>query len=323
MHLPARKPEIARYQLRAKGFLNALSKRRVFEGALIRIDGGFACLHPWPELGDPSLDQCLADLQGARRWPIVKRAIRCAEFDRAAREHEDSLFEELEIPQSHATLATVDMQQVGHAVAAGFSVIKLKCGRALEAEAEFLDRAAAEHRSLQWRLDFNESVSAKQVAGFLKALSPTTLRAIDFLEDPCPYAEGPWTDLYRQFRLPLAVDRESAPRSSAAQVMVIKPAIDEPLLLAEAAMRHQQRVVLTSYMEHPVGQAFAAWEAARLGLQLPGLVVGTCGLQTHHLFEPDAFTEVLGAWSPEFHAPQGTGIGFDDLLEEQAWTRLY
>jgi len=323
MHLPSPKPLIARYRLKAKGFLNAISKRRVFEGALIQIDGGYACLHPWPELGDPSLDKCLADLEGARRWPIVKRAVRCAEFDRAARENEDSLFEELEVPESHATLAATDFEQIEAAQAAGFSMVKLKFGRDPMKELEFLDDATASFPTLRWRLDFNECLDPEQFRKFLKGLGPSTRQAIDFIEDPCPYADAVWSDLYRQFRVPLAVDRESAPRSTAAQVMVIKPAIDEPLLLAEAAMKNQQRVVLTSYMEHPVGQAFAAWEAARLSLQLPGLVVGVCGLQTHHLFEPDAFTDALGAWTPGFNAPQGMGVGFDDLLEEQAWTRLY
>ena len=104
--------------------------------------------------------------------------------------------------------------------------------------------------------------------------------------------------------------------------MIIKPAIDEPFLLAEAAMKNAQRVVLTGYMDHPVGQTFAAWEAARLGLQFPGLV-GICGLQTHHLFEPDAFTEMLGPWSPKFQIPEGNGLGFDDLLDELPWTRHY
>ena len=73
---------------------------------------------------------------------------------------------------------------------------------------------------------------------------------------------------------------------------------------------------------HPVGQAFAAWEAGRLNLQLPG-AVGVSGLQTHHLFEPDAFSEMLGNWSPSFSVPGGTGIGFDDLLGALPWTRLY
>jgi O-succinylbenzoate synthase len=104
--------------------------------------------------------------------------------------------------------------------------------------------------------------------------------------------------------------------------MVIKPAIDEPFLLAEAAVKNLQQVVLTGYMDHPLGQTFAAWEAARLELQFPGLVV-SCGLQTHHLFETNAFTEMLGPWSPVFQAPEGNGLGFDDLLDALPWTRLH
>lgn len=318
------KPLISRYRLKARSFLNSISNRRVFEGALIEVDGGYGCIHPWPELGDPPLEKCLQDLQGARRWPIVKRALRCAEYDRAARENEDSLFEELEVPMSHATLPAVDLEQIGAAVAAGFEVVKLKFGRDPLRESELLNEASTAFPQLKWRPDFNEAYDPAQVRVFLKGLSSEARRAIDFLEDPCPYAEGTWGALFKEFRVPMAVDRESSPQAEAAQVMVVKPAIDEPWLLTEAALNHQQRVVVTSYMEHPVGQAFAAWEAGRLGLQfeIPGLI-GVCGLQTHHLFEADAFTEMLGDWSPTFQSPTGLGIGFDDLLGELPWTRLY
>jgi O-succinylbenzoate synthase len=175
---------------------------------------------------------------------------------------------------------------------------------------------------VKWRLDFNEALEVADAAEFLSGLAEKTRAAIDFAEDPCPYAESTWNELYRQTNIMLAVDREAAPLSTAAQVMVIKPAIDEPFLLAEAAVRNHQRVVLTSHMDHPVGQAFAAWEAARLELQFPGLV-GLCGLQTHFLFEPDAFTEMLGPWSPTFQVPEGHGLGFDDLLEALPWTRSF
>jgi o-succinylbenzoate synthase len=57
-------------------------------------------------------------------------------------------------------------------------------------------------------------------------------------------------------------------------------------------------------------------------LQFPGLV-GLCGLQTHHLFEPDGFTGELGPWAPAFKPPSGTGLGFNDLLDALPWTRLY
>jgi O-succinylbenzoate synthase len=316
------KPLISRYRLKARGFLNAISNRRHFEGALIRIDGGYGCIHPWPELGDPTLEKCLADLTGPRRWPIVRRAVRCAEYDQVARNFENSLFEEMIVPASHATLATANFPSIEAAVAAGFSIVKLKVGRDLEAESSFLQSAAVEFPLLAWRLDFNECLEMEQAIAFLQNLSEPMRRTIDFIEDPCPYSETAWSELYRSFGVRLAVDRESGPTSSAAQVMVVKPALDEPFLLGEAALQHAQRVVLTSYMDHPLGQAFAAWEAARLELQFPGLV-GVCGLQTHHLFEDTEFSEMLGSWSPEFKIPDGTGLGFDDLLEALPWTRLY
>jgi O-succinylbenzoate synthase len=294
----------------------------VFEGALIQTNGGYGCIHPWPELGDPPLEKCLADLAGERRWPIVRRALRCAEFDAVARRFEHSLFEEMEVPESHATLATNDIAEVARAVEAGFSQVKLKFGRDPAAEARFLDDMAAEYPALGWRLDFNESLEPDAAAEFLTGLRGQTREAIAFVEDPCPYSDTAWTALHRQTRVKLAVDREAAPLSAAAQVMIIKPAIDEPFLLGEAALRNGQRVVVTDYMDHPLGQAFAAWEAARLGLQFPGLV-GLCGLQTHHLFEPDEFTEMLGPWSPAFQPPAGNGLGFDDLLDALPWTRLY
>jgi O-succinylbenzoate synthase len=289
---------------------------------LIQIDGGFGCIHPWPELGDPPLAKCLEDLAGPQRRSIVRRALRCAEFDRAARNFEHSLFEEMEAPESHATLVKGDAREISLAAEAGFTIVKLKCGRDLDAEARLIDEMAAEFPAMRWRLDFNEALEPDQAEAFLTGLAEKSRRAIDFVEDPCPYSDAVWSSLGRRTRLPLAVDREAAPLSAAARVMVIKPAIDEPFLLGEAALRNGQRVVLTSYMDHPLGQAFAAWEAARLGLQIPGLV-GICGLQTHHLFEPDGFVELLGPWSPQFQAPPGTGLGFDDLLAALPWTPLH
>ena len=316
------KPMISRYRLRSRGFLNSVSNRKTFEGVLIQIDGGFGCIQPWPELGDPSLEKCLTDLAGNRRWPIVRRAIRCAEYDRAARVFDHSLFEEMEIPMSHATLAAADVKEVALAVEAGFTLVKLKCGRDLIQERTFVEEMNREFPGIKWRLDFNESPSREEMVEFLEGLSAEACRAIDFLEDPCLYSESGWREIYRKFRVNLAVDREAAPLTSAAQWMVIKPAVDEPFLLGESALQHGQRVAVTSYMDHPLGQTFAAWEAARLALQFPGLV-GACGLQTHHLFETDAFTEALGAWGPEFKPPDGMGLGFDDLLDALPWTRLY
>ena len=312
---------ISPYRLRSRGFLNAVSARREFEGVLIRAGRGFGCIHPWPELGDPPLDKCIEDLRGRRFWPIVRRAMRCAEYDDAARGAEESLFEEMEVPRSHATLVRADAGELDEAVAAGFDTVKMKAGRDPVAEADFLERMAAAHPALRWRLDFNESLEEAAAEGFLAGLSSQARRALDFIEDICPFSESVWDGLWKRHRVPLAVDRESGPHRKAAQLTVIKPAVDEPFLLGEAAAMNGQAVVVTSYMDHPLGQAFAAWEAARTELLFPGLVK-TCGLQTHHLFEKDAFTEALGEWKPGFTVPGGTGLGFDDQLAALPWVRL-
>lgn len=310
-----------KYTLTARQPVNARSRRREFEGVLLRIDDGFACLQPWPELGDPSLKRCLDDLRGARRWPIVRRALRCAKEDADARFIGDPLLEEIDVPHSHATLPWQDARIVASAVERGFDRVKMKAGRDLAAEGDFLRRAAEAHPSLRWRIDFNEAPTPAAVAEFLDGLPEGLRRRIDFLEDPCPYSADTWQRLRRDFGIPLAVDREAAPGCDAAQVVVIKPAVDEPWLLAEAAASRAQAVVVTSSLDHPLGQVFAAWEAAKLNVQFPGRL-GICGLQTHHVFAPSEFAERLGRWSPEFRSPGGTGLGFDDLLEKLPWKRL-
>lgn len=310
------------YRLRPRhGSLNSLANRASHEGVLIRYRDGHGCIHPWPELGDPKLSDCLKDLKGPRRRPIVRRAIRCAELDQVARQFEHSLFEDLEVPISHATITRADPESIGQAVEAGFTTVKLKIGRDAANDAASLNSLANGFPTLRWRLDANEAYDPHQAAVFLGGIDARTMSQVDFIEDPCPYAHHTWRELYANHRVALAVDREAAPLSTEAQFMVIKPARDEPILLAEAAVENRQRVMVTSAMDHPIGQTFAAWEAGSLALRMPGLVV-TCGLQTHHLFEQDPFTECLGSWSPDFTAPSGHGLGFTDLLDSLPWKKL-
>ncbi|MEM1083130.1 MAG: hypothetical protein AAGI48_03340 [Verrucomicrobiota bacterium] len=310
-----------KYKLSSRQPLNAKSPRKEHQGALVRIGEGFACLHPWPELGDPPLRRCLEDLAGPRRRALVRRAVRCAKEDADARFIGDPLLEEIDVPDSHATLPWQDDRIVESAVSKGFVRIKLKMGKDLKQESAFLVEQAGRHPGLRWCLDFNEVPDPAGVSSLLTGLPDEVRQRIDFVEDPCPYSDATWKRLHQEAGVPLAVDREAAPGCEAAQVMVIKPAVDEPWLLAEAATSRGQRVVVTSYMEHPLGQCFAAWEAAKLNVQFPGLV-GLCGLQTHHLFTPSDFAERLGRWSPTFRSPGGTGLGFDDLLEKLPWKRL-
>ncbi len=135
--------------------------------------------------------------------------MRCAEFDNAARNAEESLFEEMEVPRSHATLAKGDVKELTAAVEAGFDTVKLKMGRDLEKETVFLTNMIAEYPALKWRLDFNESLDPATAQGFLEGLSVKERTALDFVEDISPFSETVWGGLWKTFRVRLAVDRES------------------------------------------------------------------------------------------------------------------
>lgn len=309
------------YRLESAAGLNSASTRRLFDGVLIKIGSGYGCIHPWPELGDPSLEKCLKDLNGARRWPVVKRAIRCAQMDGAARELEDWMFDEVEVPESHATVVEMTSEAIEAAVEAGFHVVKLKCGRDLKGKAVFLREMNEVFPQMRWRLDFNETLEPDEAISFLRDLSEVVRGQVDFIEDPSPYSASSWKRIRREVGVNLALDRESSLQHDGAQVMVIKPAVDEPYLLTESALGHGKPVVVTSYMQHPLGQAFDAWNAMSMGVTFPG-AVGVCGLQTHGLFEPNEFTEALGPVQPAFSPAEGLGLGFDELLAKQEWKCL-
>ncbi|MCP5535174.1 MAG: hypothetical protein H7A51_02945 [Akkermansiaceae bacterium] len=318
--IPSHPISIHRYALRSKTSLNAGSTRCEHHGALIRVDGGYACIHPWPELGDEDLDRTLALLASGKPTPLARRAWYCAQMDGAARRDAISLFDGLVVPESHATLTTDDAA-VRSAVEAGFEIAKLKVGRHLAQEAAFIREYAGQFPHLAWRLDFNGTQSPESVAVFLGTLGDEVRQKIDFIEDAYLPNTSPWVDALAAYDIPVAVDREVEDVCGGYGIAVIKPARNIPEPLLARAAEEGKRVVFTSYMDHPLGQSFAAWEAA-VARKSHGSLVSTCGLVTHGLFEPDAFTEALGKPEPSFHPAAGTGLGFDELLAALPWTPL-
>lgn len=296
------------YELRTLGALNSKTSRRAYPGALIRNEAGFGCLHSWPELGDPTLEDCLVDLANGQESALVRRTLDCLRVDGRAREENRSLFEGLHVPSSHATLPLLDELVLSEAVKRGFTYVKVKGGKGGGMDLRRIRLMMPMYPELKWRIDFNENGEVGELLEELSYWSEAEKAAIDFLEDPVPYFSGGWERLAKESGLTMALDRNLEKASSDVEVQVIKPAVQE--------MKSGPRVIVTSYMDHPVGQAFAAWEAARIGVK------EICGLQTHGLFEANEFIEALGNLSPEFNMPEGTGLGFDDLLEALPWTKL-
>jgi o-succinylbenzoate synthase len=250
------------------------------QGALIRVDRGVGDVHPWPELGDAPLDEQLALLARGETTTLTRASLHWARVDGEARERGVSLFAGLTVPLSHWP---------GNEPPPAFDTIKIK-------------GVVPVPPHVRVRIDFNARLSP---AEFLRVADGLPKEQIDFIEDPCPYDPGVWRELRQRTGLRLALDRFEG----VADVLVHKPALHATFPAFDG------EVVVTSYMDHPVGQCFAAYVAAS------NPVSARCGLFTHVLYEPDPFIERLGADGARLLPPEGTGIGFDDLLENLAWTK--
>lgn len=307
-----------RYRLRSGAGLNSRSQAASCEGALLRCEGGYGCVHPWPALGDAPLESQLSSLARGVHTPLTLRALHCCALDGLARKRGQDLFQGLRVPRSHATFganATAGqmLAGAGQLHRQGFEIVKIKAGADVAHEAS---RIAEFTRGWQGkvRIDFNGVLRPEEVVAFARRLPPAVLAAIDFVEDPCPFEAGLWRSLQARTGLDFAMDRGSEQEipGEGFSVRVWKPACAAP-----PPPRADERLVITSSMDHAIGQLFAAFEAARY----PG-AVDTCGLVTHPLFEADAFFAQLRVEAGRLVPPGGAGLGFGAMLEALPWNPL-
>ena len=278
---------ISRYELRPRQRLSAIAAAGPRQGALLRHHDGFADIHPWPELGDLPLEEQLSLLARGEETSLTAASVRFARIDGAARRERRSLFEGVTVPESHWPSAAGE-------VAHGFDTIKVKMpGGVLPSHGRL-------------RLDFNATLRADEFERVARSLP---LERLDFVEDPCPYDAQAWSSLRTRLGLRLALDRMIA--SEGVDVLIVKPAVQ-----SVDSFPSGMEIVITSYMDHPVGQLHAAAVAARAATS------DRCGLVTHLLYERNAFSEQLSLAGSRLVPPKGTGIGFDDLLERLPWERL-
>ena len=273
-----------RYELMPKRRLSAIADAGPRRGALIRVNGGYADVHPWPELGDLPLDEQLALLARGKTTPLTSSSLEFASIDAAARRDGRSLFDGLTIPPSHWP---------GPDPPPAFDTVKLKSIDVIP------DR-------VRLRIDFNATLTAEE---FVDIAATLPRERIDFVGDPCPYDASTWRELRTKTGLRLALDRAPSSSQDSFDVLIVKPALEEiPCNDAE--------IVVTSYMDHPIGQLCAAYSAATAN------ITSTCGLITHVLFENDPFIERMRIDGTRLVPPDGSGWGFDDLLEKLPWQEL-
>lgn len=313
------------YALRSRGSLNAVSQRREFKGALIRVDEGIGCLHPWPEFGDAPVEEQLWLLRAGGASRVIERALRMAAVDGAARRRGVSLFAGLEIPPCHYSwdqnqTAEPQMERV---IGEGWRAIKTK-GWAADAKTlpllELLAALAGE-APVKFRIDFNSCLTRASFGALWQQMGSAIQQRIDFIEDPFPYDAAAWSEMQERFGVRLALDKQLRGAREGFSVAVLKPGRREWRDLVDE-LSPTVRVVMTSAMDHAIGQTFAAYEAALAWKEL-GPRLDLCGLCTEHLFEQDAFFERLHSHGGQLAVDRaGTGLGFDEVLAKLPWQTL-
>lgn len=306
------------YELFPRSALNARSSGEGRRGVLLRsAGGGVACLQPWPELGDHTLKEELEALGRGSPLRLGRQALRCLRADEEAREKGESLFKgRSAAPDSYASLPDkLSREELVAFDEAGFCEGKIKGNRNIRELARELAGYSSLLPDWKWRIDFNGVLTPEEFQAAALRLQEAARNRITFFEDPVPFEEDLWR-LWEQAGFSLLPDRISreAVLSRPLKIRVWKPAFEcwEEVPSVQA--------VVTSYMDHPIGQVWAASEAARLADE--GVETGLCGLVTQHLYEKNAFSEFMGGVSPEFFVPAGTGVGFDPLLEKLPWKKL-
>lgn len=310
------------YAMTARFSISQSVAKRCRVGALLRTsEGGIGCIHPWPELGDAVLSAEIAALADGNPLTLGARALECARLDGEARQAGVSLLTpDLPVPDSYISLpAIVSDEELLFLDEAGFKGAKIKSGDDLVKLASRLERWHCLLPKWKWRIDFNGTGSRELLGEAFIHLSTVTERNIIYYEDPIPWNPDQWKRLSEDIRVPLAVDM--LPEGSVLdrnsyipEYQVWKPARDSmPELLSP-------NLVATSYMDHPIGIAWAAYEAARANKA--GVNMALCGLMTHDLYDRNEFSERMGDPSPVFPKIEGTGLGFDDLIERLDWVEI-
>ncbi len=323
--------QIHRYTLTPRSAPNSRSLATPRQGCLLRADFpgiglGYADCFPWPELGDAPLEAQLESLNTGHLTPITERSIFFAHQDAQARRKGVSLFEGLTIPPSHLLVTQLESLKEAELIAAakaGFQLIKAKVGKSPDQEIRIIKNLdpLVKTLGLKWRLDFNSSLNLESMHTFLNGLNQAVDR-IDFLEDPIPFDLQTWENLSKTWKVRLALDRiepQELPRIEQAQVdvLVIKPASQNPEQICALAQKIGASVVFTSSMDHPLGQICAAWSAAQAA-QRGTVLVETAGLLSQHAYESHPWSEAIRCTGPKFIAPKEPGFGLGETFEALA-----
>lgn len=287
----------------------------VRRGFLLKVqfpggEEGFADCHPWHEFGDAKIPSQKAALLQGKLTPLLAQSLDLAILDAKARKAKRSLFANIPLLKSHLIAKLSDLEDNLNAVIEmGISHLKIKVRGTESSQLLKIVKKCRPH--FKWRLDFNAALTYEEVDNYLKMIEEIH-PDIDFIEDPCPYQKKTYELLTAKWRIPLALDFQEASQPHP-YIVIHKPAV-RPL----DAVKTAHRVIVTSYLDHPVGQLAAPYIATKT----PQALQEYGGWLSHLVYEPNDFSEKLRVEKGTLIPPPGTGFGFDDELEKLPWKKL-
>jgi O-succinylbenzoate synthase len=276
------------------------------EAVLVRLNQGervgYSDLHPWRELGDePWPVQLNRMREGDLTSQLASTLERCL-LDEGYRTRGASPFAGLQVPPSHILIDPQTDLAVRSDARAERETFKLKLGRDGTDDLDWLEGLHARHPQHRFRLDFNGRMSAQRWSDFWLALSPAVRASIDFVEDPCPWDAAVWSRLRETTGARLALDRAPTREflRSGFDVAVVKPAVCRWAEWLTVLRATSCDIVVTSYLEHAIGRAQAAFRAAEARI---------------------LFADRVLIGGVRFDAsPDAAGFGYTRELNEREWT---
>lgn len=306
------------YELISKRPIQSHQPHSSRQGALLQVefeDGsiGYADCHPWEKLGDVPLQAQIDLLKSGRCTRLTARSIYFAKADAKARSGKYNLLDGKKIPMSHYLIVQLDdtcLDEIKTAWNHGFTHFKIKLGHQLAHEEELIKEMIRRYPKAKLRLDFNSKLTHQQFISFLDRL-PTILQAIDYVEDPFPFEYSAWRQIQDTFKIALAADehyKAAFSHPEAAKVLILKPAVQ-----TLRTPNTLQKLIITSYLDHPFGQMCAAYMAALANTSSSE----PCGLLSHFTYQDHPFAQMINHRGPYLLPVKGYGFGFDELLQKQ------
>lgn len=321
------------YQLYPKNLLNSLSKQKYRKGALLHFlfengNVGYSDLCPMSEMGDRTIEQELRNIS-RRKWEgLAERSLYFAQKDAEARSQGQSLYPPNIKIKNHFLISGIigfEQKRVAELQNNGFSEFKVKMGRDLEKETESL-KLFVENLGTQshLRLDFNAILSRERFESWFDKNQKWLRSKLEFIEDPFVYEGAAWKSVSHRYGIRLALDQCADPvsvQAEGAEVIVIKPAKQNAEEIIKHFKNSSKKFVFTHYLDFPIGQMSAFYEAQRLYPLVKDQTLA-CGLQLQDIYEDFTFQTAIRNDGPYVLPPEGKGLGFDSLLQTIEWKEL-